>query len=207
MQRVGWLPAIAGAVLVFGTPIAGAITPARHPRPLEQACVLEGRSDGALLRGQQSPNYAPTIQQVFSTTTDPTAKTAAAAEARFVQLVTSGPLKLSISQLVNDDPISGYCRAVYPAAYFSGSRIVSTACRTAMAALAAPVHGSTPQQRVADARETLTACSSMGEWTQAAHRYAVSRLTGGGASRGVTISAVLKGLCARNGTSPTCAAK
>lgn len=204
MRRAACLLALASTLLGVCGQRSDATQPARHPGALEQACVLEGRSDGALLRGKQSPNDAATIQHAFAATTDPVAKTAAAAEAQFVQLVTSGPLKLSIAQLVADDPISGYCRAVFPAAYFSGSRVVSAACSAALATLATPSPGENIEQRAAAAHTSLTVCSSRAEWLQAAQRYPVSRLSNGAASRGARANSVLTTWCTRNRDTATC---
>ena len=206
MKRVGCLLALAGALLGFGSPLAGTAR-AAGTATLEQACVLEGRSDGALLRGKQSPNYAQTIQQAFSATKDPTAKTAATAEAHFVQLVTSGPLKLSVGQLVTDDPITGYCKAVFPAAYFSGSRIVSGACNAALTALAKSGLGTSTEQRLVTQRDTLTVCSSRAEWLQGAKHYTAEQLRDTGAGRGSNATSVLKDLCARNLDAAVCTSK
>lgn len=204
MRRAACLVALAATLLGLSGLRSGATQPARPSGTLERACVLEGRSDGALLRGKQSPNESATIQHGFATTTDPTAKTAAAAEAQFVQLVTSGPLKLSIAQLVADDPITGYCRAVFPAAYFSGSRIASAVCSAALATLATPGQGASTQQQLAAERTSLTACSSRAEWLQAAQHYPVSRLSNGATGRGVRTDSVLKTWCKRNPDTATC---
>jgi hypothetical protein len=206
VERVGCLLALAAALFLLSGPPAGAASTAGRVGALEQACVLEGRSDGALLRGKQSPNYAQTIAQAFSATKDPTAKTAATAEAKFVQLVTSGPLKLSVAQLVTDDPITGYCKAVFPAAYFSGSRIVSATCDAALAGLAKSERGTSTEQRLAAQRGTLTACSSRAEWLQAAKLYPARELSGG-VGPGTNATDVLGTLCSRNRDATTCTKK
>ena len=204
MKRVGCLLAVAAVLLGFSSTLAAAARTPGRTAALEQACVLEGRSDGALLRGKQSPNYAQTIEQAFSATNDPPAKTAAAAEVKFVQLVTSGPLKLSVMQLVTDDPITGYCRAVFPTAYFSGSRIVSGLCSAALATLSKLGPGTSGDQRFAVERGTLTACNSRAEWLQGAERYPARRLTNGPVPRGTNTASVLKALCTRNRDAAAC---
>jgi hypothetical protein len=207
VKRVACCLALAGALLDIGSAPAPAARAAGSMATLKQACVLEGRSDGALLRGKQSPNYAQTIQQAFSATKDPTAKTAAAAEAQFVQLVTSGPLKLSVQQLVTDDPITGYCNAVFPAAYFSGSRIVSDACNAALATLAKSRPGPGTPQRLAAQRGTLTACRSRAEWSQAAKDYSTAQLSGGTRRRGTNATSVLKAFCAQYRDAAACSSR
>jgi hypothetical protein len=207
MKRIGCLLTLAVSLLGFSGAPAAAIRARASTATLAQACVLEGRSDGALLRGQQSPNYAQAIQQAFSVTKDPTAKTAAAAEAQFVQLVTSGPLKLSITQLVADDPISGYCSAVFPAAYFSGSRIVSAGCAAALTTLSKLALGTSSEQRLPVERATLTACASRAEWIQGAKRYPARQLSHEPAGRGTSTASVLKAFCTGSETAAACRSK
>ncbi len=194
-------------VIGFGVRLAGAAPTAGSGSGLERACVLEGRSDGALLRGKQSPNFAPTIQQAFGATTDPIAKTAATAEAGFVQLVTSGGLKLSLDQLITDDPITGYCRAKFPAAYFSGSRIVSAPCIDAFDALVGTGPGATTQPRLTAERATVTACGSRGEWFQGATHALAGWVRHGTGGRGTTVPALFRAFCARNRDAAACRVK
>lgn len=204
MKCLAGLLALTAALLGSSSLPAGTTRTAASTATLEQACILEGRSDGAVLRGKQSPNYAQTINQTFSATSDPTARTTAAAEAKFVQLVASGSFKLSVAQLVADDPITGYCKAVFPAAYFSGSRIVSDTCHAALAALAKLSPASSRDQRLPVERATLTACASRAEWLQGAGRSPARRLD---RSRGADAVAVLKSLCSRNRATRACMAK